>query len=79
MFVTLVSFNHHIVAKIECSENKLVIHADDDQVIEYLSKIYNHNMDLVEFARANYRLNQLRADGLTWKLVLANDLENWVV
>jgi hypothetical protein len=73
LFITLLSRNHCLVAEVECREDQVVIHTKDKGLLADLHKIYHRDMSMVEFARANYRLNRWKPYGLRWELVLASE------
>ncbi len=78
MFITLLSRNQSLVAEVECRENQVIIHTDDQGLSADLHKIYHRNMSMVEFARANYRLNRWKPYGLSWQLVLTSEYRRHV-
>lgn len=78
MFITLVSRNNRLVAEVECRENQVIIHTDDGRLQAELDQVYRRNMTMVEFARANYHLNQWKPYGVSWELVLSSEYRSYV-
>lgn len=76
MFITLIRHGKEMAATVEYRENQVLIDTDDIRLKALLSSIYPDSMTMVDFARANYHLNNLKSAGLSWELVLANEYRN---
>jgi hypothetical protein len=73
VFTTLLTKDHQLVAKVEYKDDAVIIETDDPDVLEKLQTIYADQMSVVDFVRANYRLNRLRAEGVIWELRMSSE------
>lgn len=79
MFITLLSRNRTLVAEVECKENQVAIQTEDKQLLSELQRVYRHNMSMIEFVQANYRLDRWKANGFSWELVISSEYHSQVV
>ena len=75
MFVTLIRENDHLTALVRFEFNKVQIETAEQNMREQLWDIYRPEMSALEFAKANYRLNRLRTQGITWEVSLVDQQE----
>ncbi len=76
MFITLIRHGKETAAIVEYKDNRVLIETEDTRLKALLDQIYPEKISMVDFARANYRLNNLKSSGLSWELLLANEYHN---